>query len=62
MDAPDVSRVGLSAASHDRFTTERRQADDTFSFVPRADIAAAVRAEIDQTHRGADAPPCEGPS
>ena len=143
MDAPDVSRVGLSGASHDLFSTGRRhrhtrlsstvagigavelefastcdarnatevvpapdepgagvfgaptslnafqgtrlilfaggcfrydhhfssgvpvgmslQADDAFSFVPRADIVAAVRAEFDRTLYGAAAPLCEDP-
>jgi len=38
------------------------RADDAFSFVPRADVVAAVRDEFHQTLCGADAPPCEDPS
>jgi hypothetical protein len=36
------------------------QADDAFSFVPRARVVQAVRDEFDQVLCGAGAPPCEG--
>jgi hypothetical protein len=36
------------------------EVDEALSFIPRADVAAAVEAHFDQTLCGVGAPPCEG--